>query len=430
MKIEIDKKVNTLIERGVTVEDPLLARQNTITELLSLNSEIFTFDLKREETIKLKDIYTEKLHQLPEKQLNLSRLKRDEDVLTQNYVFIRQQLEAAKIRAASEGGKVQIIDIARKPKNRISPNHNKDILKGLTLSIVFAIIFVFLIEYFDNSIRKIQDINKLGLSILGIIPAIGNETNLNKNSILKRTFGNGKVSNNSLKRRLITREDPRSPISESYRSLRTSLMYTDIDKDTKSILVSSAGPGEGKTTTVANMAITYANLGKKTLLIDTDLRRPVVHKVLELNKEPGITNYLAGNIDDFSSLVQKTDIENLYVVTSGIIPPNPSELLGSKKMRNLTRSLEENWDMVLFDSPPLVAVTDATMVSQEIDKIVIVVKVGQTDKRAFEHTIQALKNVKAPIGGVVLNAVTQKNSYGSYYYYYQYYHYYGSEKKT
>ena len=97
---------------------------------------------------------------------------------------------------------------------------------------------------------------------------------------------------------MITREDPRSPISESYRSLRTSLMYTDIDKDTKSILVSSAGPRR-KTTTVANMAITYANLGKKTLLIDTDLRRPVVHKVLELNKEPGITNYLAGNVDDF-----------------------------------------------------------------------------------------------------------------------------------
>ncbi len=430
LKFEIDKKVKTLIERGVTVEDPLLARQKTITELLSLNSEIFTFDLKRQETLKLKDIYTNKLNQLPEKQLNLSRLKRDEDVLTQNYVFIRQQLEAAKIRAASEGGKVQIIDKARKPQKPISPNHNKDVLKGFILSIAIAILFVFIIEFFDNSIRKIQDIDRLGLSILGIIPAIGKEANLNKSSFLKKTFGYGKPSNSLLRRRLITREDPRSPISESYRSLRTSLMYTDIDKDTKSILVSSAGPGEGKTTTVANMAITYANLGKKTLLIDTDLRRPVVHKVLELNKEPGITNYLAGNVDDFSSLVQKTDIDNLYVVTSGIIPPNPSELLGSTKMSDLIRSLEKNWDMVLFDSPPLVAVTDATMVSQDIDKIVIVVKVGQTDKRAFEHTIQALKNVKAPIGGVVLNAVTQKNSYGSYYYYYQYYHYYGSENKV
>ena len=150
---------------------------------------------------------------------------------------------------------------------------------------------------------------------------------------------------------MITKEDPRSPVSEAYRSLRTSMLYTGIDKEIKSILVSSAGPGEGKTTTVANMAITYANLGKKTLLIDTDLRRPVVHKVMNLDKEPGITNYLAGNVKNFNELIKKTDIDNLFSVTSGIIPPNPSELLGSKKMGELVKSLEKDWDMVLFDSP-------------------------------------------------------------------------------
>ncbi|MEL1236556.1 MAG: CpsD/CapB family tyrosine-protein kinase, partial [Candidatus Neomarinimicrobiota bacterium] len=173
--------------------------------------------------------------------------------------------------------------------------------------------------------------------------------------------------------------------------------------------------------------ITYANLGKKTLLVDTDLRRPVVHKIMNLDKEPGITNYLAGNINDFNELIRETDIDNLYAVTSGIIPPNPSELLGSKRMADLIDSLEKDWDMILFDSPPLVAVTDATMVSKAIDCIIIVVKVGQTDKKAFEHTIQSLRNVNAPIEGVVLNAVSHKNSYGSYYYYYQYYNYYGNE---
>ena len=229
-------------------------------------------------------------------------------------------------------------------------------------------------------------------------------------------------------RRLITRENPRSPVSEAYRSLRTSMLYNDIDHNTKSILVSSAGPGEGKTTTVANMAITYANLGKKTLLIDTDLRRPVVHKIFNSSKEPGITNYLAGLEQDFNTLVKKTDIDNLYIVTSGVIPPNPSELLGSEKMSKLIKNLEKEWDIILFDSPPLVAVTDATMVSKEIDSIIIVVKVGQTDRGAFEHTIQSLKNVNAPLSGIVLNAVTQKNTYGSYYYYYyQYYNYYGSQ---
>ena len=208
------------------------------------------------------------------------------------------------------------------------------------------------------------------------------------------------------------------------------MLYSSPDKEIKSILVSSAGPGEGKTTTVANLAITYANLGRKTLLVDTDLRRPVVHKVLDLNKEPGVTDYLSGAMDDFNGLIQEPPIDNLFAVPSGIVPPNPSELLGSRRMSNLLKKLEQDWDMILFDSPPLVAVTDATMVSKEIDQIVIVVKVGQTDKKAFSHTINSLRNVGAPLGGVILNAVTHKNSYGSYYYYYQYYHYYGSEKES
>ena len=131
-------------------------------------------------------------------------------------------------------------------------------------------------------------------------------------------------------------------------------------------------------------------------------------------------------MNDFSSIIKPTEIKNLFAVTSGIIPPNPSELLGSNKMIQLVERLEKEWDIILFDSPPLVAVTDATMVSKAIDKIIIVVKVGSTDKKAFEHTIQNLTNVGAPIGGIVLNAVTQNNSYGSYYYYYQYYNYYGN----
>jgi tyrosine-protein kinase Etk/Wzc len=207
-------------------------------------------------------------------------------------------------------------------------------------------------------------------------------------------------------------------------------MYASADKQIKSILISSAGPGEGKTTTVTNLAITYANLGKRTLLVDTDLRRPVIHKVFDCPRDQGVTSYLSGATDDFNSLIQETAIENLSLVTSGVLPPNPSELLGSKRMTDLVAQLEEEWDMVLFDSPPLVAVTDATMISKEIDQIVMVVKVGQTDKRAFDHTVASLRNVNAPLGGVILNAVTSKNSYGSYYYYYQYYHYYGTDKES
>ena len=209
------------------------------------------------------------------------------------------------------------------------------------------------------------------------------------------------------------------------------MLYSTSKKNLKSILVSSAGPGEGKTTTVANLAITYANLGKKTLLVDTDLRRPVVHKVFDLERDPGITTYLSSATDDYANLIQTSEISNLSIITAGSIPPNPSELLGSKRMTKLVKQLENDWDMVLFDSPPMIAVTDATMISKEIDQVVLIVKVGQTDKKAFHHTINNLRNINAPLGGIIMNAVTSKSSYGSYYYYYyQYYHYYGSEKES
>ena len=297
---------------------------------------------------------------------------------------------------------------------------------GLFLGLSLGLVLALALEILDNTIKTTYDIERQNLAVLGIIPSIGEEQQNKKGYF----FNNPKRSNSNLKRRLITQDDPKSPVSEAYRSLRTSMLYTSADNSIKSILVSSAGPGEGKTTTVANLAITYANLGKKTLLRYRLKEAPVVHKVLGINKEPGITDYLSNYEKDLSKIIQSTDIKNLCVISSGIIPPNPSELLGSDRMSNLLRDLEDNWDMILFDSPPLVAVTDAAMVSKEIDQIVMVVKVGQTDKKAFDHTITSLRNVGAPISGVVLNAVTHKNSYGAYYYYYQYYHYYGSEKET
>ena len=160
------------------------------------------------------------------------------------------------------------------------------------------------------------------------------------------------------------------------------------------------------------------------------MRRPVIHSVFNVKREPGVTNYLSGQTDDYHSLVKPSEIENLSLLTSGLIPPNPSEMLGSSKMSQFIKKLESDWDMILFDSPPLVAVTDATMISKEIDSIILVIKAGQTDKKAFHHTMANLNNIEAPLDGIVMNAVTSKSNYGSYYYYYyhQYYHYYSSHE--
>ena len=428
LKRELDDKVDLLIKQGMTVEDPLQARQSIIAELLNLDSEIMGYELQKDETRKMLNLFNRKLNNMPDKQMELARLNRDTDILNQNYGFLRQKLEEAKLSLVIQVGDAQFLDSAKKPDIPISPKHQKNIIAGLVLGTFVGLLITFLIEFLDNTLKTIDEIGKYNLTVLGIIPSIGNPVNFAKKKFFP--WKNRSKDNGKLERRLITREDPKSPVAEAYRGLRTNMLYSST-KNIKSILVSSAGPGEGKTTTVANLAITYANLGKRTLLVDTDLRRPVVHKVFGLDREPGVTNYISGQTDSYNKLIKNTEIKNLFVMTSGLIPPNPSEILGSDNMLKLVKSLENDWDIVLFDSPPLVAVTDANMISKEIDRIVLVIKVGQTDKKAFHHTINNLKNIDAPLGGIIMNAVTNKSSYGSYYYYYyhQYYHYYGSDKE-
>tara|TARA_B100001123_G_scaffold450039_1_gene618180 strand:+ start:72 stop:2435 length:2364 start_codon:yes stop_codon:yes gene_type:complete len=433
LKGQLNSKVAALISNGITVQDPLVARQEIITNLLTLDSEIMGMELKIGETKRLQKIFLSKLDDLPQKQLELALLQRGSDILSQHYSQIRKKLEEARLNVAIEVGNAQFVDSALKPSRPSSPDHRQNILVSLMVGLLSGVFLSFIIEFLDNTLKTVDDIEKYSLSVLGIIPSIGGDPGKKKRrSIFSKTPLSSVSISRGLKRRLITREDPKSPVSEAYRSLRTSMLYSSMKNDVKSILISSAGPGEGKTTTVANLAITYANLGRKTLLVDTDLRRPVVHKVFNLDRDPGITTYLSGNTDDYSTLVKDCEIDNLSIITSGIIPPNPSELLGSERMTMLVKNLESDWDMILFDSPPLVAVTDANMISQEIDQIVLVVKVGQTDKKAFHHTVANLRNINAPLGGIIMNAVTHKSSYGSYYYYYyyQYYHYYGSDKET
>ena len=232
-----------------------------------------------------------------------------------------------------------------------------------------------------------------------------------------------------MQRRLITHEDPKSPISEAYRGLRTSLMYTKSNENCRIILVSSAGPGEGKTTTIANLAITYANLGKKTVLIDSDLRKPVIHNIFKVDKSPGLTSYLSENEKDEKKLINKTNVNNLDVITSGVIPPNPSELLDSPLLENLLNKLKKNYDVILFDTPPLIAVTDAFVLMKYITQFILVVRAGVTERLALDRVMTNVRQSGFKESGVVLNALEESHAYGAGYYY-NYYQYYYADKNT
>ncbi|MBA65878.1 MAG: hypothetical protein CMG55_08775 [Candidatus Marinimicrobia bacterium] len=430
LTVAIDERVTKLALKGIAPQDPLRERQEIISEILNLENNIYYLNITENETQKELDRFNEKLRSIPETKMQMDRFERQEMILRDYYLALINKLEETKLNNAILVGDVRIVDLAKLPKIPYSPNHQKDILMFLFFGIAIGLFIIFVIEVLDSSIKTIDEIEKYDKNVIGVIPAIGK---MKSQNFIMRYFDDKTVNilggEKGIKRKIITKDNPKSPISESYRGLRTNILLSN-DKEIKSMLVSSAGPGEGKTTTVANLAITFANLGKKTLLVDTDLRRPVIHSVFELKRDPGVTTFLSGQTDDYKTLLQAGEVDNLFIMTSGIIPPNPSELLGSKRMIHLVRELEDDFDMVLFDSPPLVAVTDANMISREIDRILLVIKAGQTDKKAFHHTMMNLKNINAPLEGIVMNAVTSKSNYGSYYYYYyhQYYHYYSSSE--
>ena len=232
-----------------------------------------------------------------------------------------------------------------------------------------------------------------------------------------------------IERRLLTHEDPKSPISEAYRSLRTSLMYDSKKDNCKIILVSSPGPGEGKTTTVANLAITYANMGKKTLLVDADLRKPVLHKMFKNRTNKGLTNYLSNTDENLNEIMYDSGVENLKIITSGIVPPNPSELLASSNMNQFVNKIKNEFDVVLFDTPPLIAVTDAFVITKHVDKFLLVVRASVTQKGALERSLVNMNNMDQKIDGVIFNGVDESSTYGGGYYYNYYQYYYGNDEK-
>lgn len=225
---------------------------------------------------------------------------------------------------------------------------------------------------------------------------------------------------------IITHTDPKSPVSEAYRVLRTNIQYSSIDKKLCSIVITSSGPMEGKTTTIANLAVAFAQSGSKVLLIDADLRKPRIHKVFLVSNNTGLTDYLASQ-KNYDEYIRQSSISNLDIMTCGTIPPNPSELLNSNLMKKFIEEAKKEYDIVLLDAPPVGNVTDASIISTYVDGTILVVKSGKVEIDAVKRARELLEKVNANIIGVVLNNLDKKAK-GNYYYYQNYY--YSNDKKV
>ena len=222
--------------------------------------------------------------------------------------------------------------------------------------------------------------------------------------------------NNGERPSLITLTRPSSVIAEQFRTIRTNIQFSMVDQDLKTIVITSAGPGAGKSTISANLAVTFASQGKKILLVDADMRKPTVHKTFQLPNHDGLTTLLTEKDVNLSDIAHRAPTEGLFIITSGVIPPNPSELLASKRMDKLMNELEQIFDLIIFDMPPVVAVTDAQVMASKVDGTIFVIPKGLTNKDMVLKSKDLLDKVHANVIGAIFNRVEVSGD--NYYYYY------------
>ena len=405
------------VAEGETLGDPMSRLADLSKESLGLEIDIQT-DSTREASLRtVLDSYDRQMERLPNKELLLLRLTRSQQVNDNIYRLLLERFEEARITEAGQIGNVRVIDTAKEPRSPIKPRRFQNLLLALIVGLTLGGGLAFFTESLDRSIKNPEEAEALlGIPVIGLIPTIGD---------LDGKFKGTRNEIELISSRLVTHFVPRSPVAEAYRTVRTNLSFSRPDNPPRTILVTSAVPQEGKTTTTANLAITLAQMGGKTLIVDSDLRRPAIRKVFNLESKEGLTDYLIGK-GALDALIRTTDIPNLYILPAGQIPPNPSEVLGSQRMKELVAELSRRFEMVFFDSPPVVAVTDAAVLSRNTDGVVLVVQSGATDREAVARAKTLLGNVQANLLGLVLNNIRIESTYGSYHYRY-YYHYYDSE---
>ena len=414
----LTKETKLLLNSGYIPgpESPFKSNQDIVANILKLETQKISLNARVKEYKKLNDYYLSQLETLPRQNIDFIRLKRTQQVNEKLYIMMKEKYEESRISEASKIGSIYVIDKAIPNIDPIKPKKKMNVLIGAILGLGLGIAIAFIKESLDNTIKGKEDLTKLGVTVLAVIPKIGSSK------------GTKHISDKEhLKSKLITHQEPQSPISEAFRSFRTNIELTKIDKKLNTFAVTSSTSGEGKTTTIVNLAISFAQFGHKTLLIDSDMRKPVINKMFDVNRSPGLSELIIKKAT-FDTAIKKTDVENLSILPSGNIPPNPSELIGSKKMSDLVKELSKKYDKIFFDAPPVLAVTDPILIGRLVDGLFLVARSELTDLGLIKHTLETIKNTKTPLIGGVINGVTSKTLlYGKYYHYYNYHYKYKYE---
>ena len=355
-----------------------------------------------------------------------------------NYRIIQQEIETNKsllngllqgakendIVLAGKPNNISIVDYGLTPDTPVGPNRTRTVIAAFFLSIGLGLGLALFFEYLDDTVHSTEEVERvLHLPALAVIPSVGSAARrrvlggIPKTTALQK-HSNGNGNGNS---ELLVNLDSRSPLAEAYRHLRTSVLLSTAGRAPKSLLVTSSLPGEGKTTTAVNTAISLAQTGASVVIIDADMRRPRLQSIFDMHGQEGLSSILSSDVsvDEMLSMVRTDEESGLSVLTSGPIPPNPAELLGSDQMRRLIATLQANYTHVVVDSPPVSSFTDGVLISTMVDGVLLVVHGGKSSRHIVRRSKQLLSDVGAKIFGVVLNNVNLQSH--DYYYYQSYY---------
>jgi len=335
---------------------------------------------------------------LNDKYIQLKILKREVETNRYLYDALVKKMKEKGLTEENQTVNVWVIDKATLPESPASPKKKRNLLLAVVLGLFGGVGLTFFLEYLDNTVKTPEDIeDRYAVSVIGTIGLFKDKKETIVESILKKS---------------------KSPLSENFKSLRTSVFLSSADRPPKTILVTSTSPGEGKSSVSACLAMAVAESGKKTLLIDADMRRPVQHNNFNIKNVSGLSSFLAGMTS--KDIINKNIIENLDIITSGPIPPNPSELLSSERTVKMVKKLSEAYDMIIIDSPPFISVSDALILSQTVEGTIIVALAGSTTYEMLNKGLKLFNENSGTITGVVINKFDAKKS-GYYYGYGDYY---------
>jgi len=384
----------------------------------------------------------QKNRELPTLELSLQRLQREAKTNDDLLALLKTKHQEALIKEAEQIEEVSIVRPATEPDAPIGGETTNTILVGAVLGLSLGLVLAFVRETLDTSIGTIEDVEAyLGVPVLGVVPHIDSRETVQR--ILERRPALAEIDPEALLSHslLITHFDPKSPVAEAYRTLRTNIQFARMERSGKVLVVSSPTLQEGKTTTIVNLALTMAQSGQKTLLIGANMRRPSIHRFFGIEREPGLSNILVGSAQwrdcirtvadilmgrfEMEDIMAAPGLDNLHIIEAGPVPANPSELLSTPAMTGFLHSVRDVYDVVLVDTPPILPVTDSAIVASQADGVVLVYQAGKVGRLVLKRAKVHVENVGGKVWGVVLNDV--KTEIAGYAYTQYYTHYYGEE---